>query len=244
MPNGSSWSTGFDEAQPTRRLALDPKLSPRQNVERYFTRYKKLLRAAQNVDEELAQAQTRRTELEELAQRLDDAEQDPEALEAEAVERGLLDPPQVADPRKRKAPEARKPYRSFVGSRGSEIRVGRSSRDNDTLTLRHARGNDLWLHTADCPGSHVVLRLERGAEPEEEEVLDAAHLAIHFSPARGTDRAPVHVARRKHVHKPRGAKAGLVTLSGGRILEIRVQPARLEGLLRRKPAANADPESG
>ena len=63
-------------------------------------------------------------------------------------------------------------------------------------------------------------------------VLDAAHLAIHFSPVRGTDRAPVHVVAAKHVHKPKGAKPGLVSLSGGRILEVRVQHERLEALLR------------
>ena len=67
---------------------------------------------------------------------------------------------------------------------------------------------------------------------EDEEVLDAAHLAIHYSPVRGTDRAPVHVATAKHVHKPKGAKPGLVNLSGGRILEVRVQQERLEALLR------------
>ena len=78
----------------------------------------------------------------------------------------------------------------------------------------------------------MVLRLERKGEPDHEEVLDAAHLAIHFSPVRGTSKAPVHVAFRKQVHKPRGAKPGLVHLSGGRIMTVRVQPERTERLLR------------
>ena len=121
----------------------------------------------------------------------------------------------------------------FVGTHGSEILVGRTSKDNDTLTIRLARGSDYWLHTADAPGSHVVLCTPKGKEPDHEEVLDAAHLAIHFSPIRGTDRAPVHVAQRKHIHKPKGAKPGLVALSGGRILEVRMQQERLDALLRR-----------
>lgn len=148
---------------------------------------------------------------------------------------GLLEPRQQGDVRKRKAPAPRKPYRVFRGCKGSEIRVGRTARDNDTLTIRLARGSDYWLHTADCPGSHVILCTPRGQEPDPEEVLDAAHLAVHFSPVRGTDRAPVHVAARKHVHKPKGAKPGLVTLSGGRILQVRVQQSRLDALLRGDP---------
>ena len=62
-------------------------------------------------------------------------------------------------------------------------------------------------------------------------MLDAAMLAVHYSPARGAHRCPVHVVERKHVHKPKGAKAGSVTLAGGRILEVRQQPERLAALL-------------
>jgi predicted ribosome quality control (RQC) complex YloA/Tae2 family protein len=134
--------------------------------------------------------------------------------------------------RKKKAPTPRIAYRAFHSKRGTEIRVGRNARDNDTLTFRHAHGNDIWLHTAEAPGSHVVLKVQPRSEPDDEDLLDAAHLAVHFSPLRGAKRCPVHVARRKEVHKPRGAKPGLVTLSGGRILQVRVQPERLERLLR------------
>lgn len=222
----------YAEGTPQRTIELDPRLGPKENVERIFTRYHKLVRARENVADELARAASRLQELEDLRERADDPEEDAEALDRDAVARGLLDPQQVADQRKRKAPEPRKPYLRFVGSRGSEILVGRSARDNDTLSIRIARGSDTWLHTADVPGSHVVLRTPRGQEPDGEEVLDAAHLAIHFSPVRGTDRAPVHVVAAKHVHKPKGAKPGLVNLSGGRILEVRMQQDRLEALLR------------
>lgn len=222
----------FTEGAPPRVIALDAKRSPRENLERIFDRYRKLGRGRDTVAAELELARTRLARLRELAAEALVEAADPFALDDAAVADGLLDKRQEADPRKQKAPTPRLPYRVFRGSKGSEIRVGRTARDNDVLTKLHARGNDLWLHTADCPGSHVVVRLERGREPDEEEVLDAAHLAIHFSPARGTDRAPVHVARKKHVSKPRGAKPGLVTLSGGRILDVRVQPGRIEGLLR------------
>jgi len=221
----------FGEGGARRRIELDPGLAPRENVERLFDRYRKLVRAASSVVEEEERARARLADLEELAREAQ-ATPDPAALEAAAVERGLLEQRQEADERRRKPAPARLPYRSFRGSRGSEIRVGRSARDNDGLTFRHSRGGDLWLHTADAPGSHVVLCIGKGASADDEEVLDAAHLAIHFSPLRGAQRAAVHAAPRKLVHKPRGAKPGLVTLSGGRILEVRVQQARLDRLLR------------
>lgn len=235
----------FEEGAPARRIALDPKRTPQANVERLFERAKKLERARESVASELALAEDKLARLEDLLARAREPEADPEALEAEALEGKLLEPRQVADPRKRKAPAPRLPYRSYPVSGGHEVRVGRSAPDNDALTFRHARGNDLWLHTADCPGSHVILRVERNQEPDPEALVDAALLAVHFSPAKGGDGVPVHVAPRKQVHKPRGAKAGLVTLSGGRILQVRAQQDRLEAILRRaRGRSEPPPEAG
>ena len=172
------------------------------------------------------------------------ASEEPTALEAEAVAAGLQSAPQVV-PSAPARVEPRLPYLRFQALRGSEIRVGRSARENDQLTFREARGNDLWLHTADAPGSHVVLRLEKGTEPDDEETLDAAHLAVHFSPLRGVPRADVHVARRKEVHKPRTAPAGLETLSGGKTVRLRLEPERLARLLatRARPGVVTGSES-
>jgi predicted ribosome quality control (RQC) complex YloA/Tae2 family protein len=233
----------FVDEGPMRRIALDPKRSPQDNLTHIFDRAKKLERARTTVASELELARTRLRDLEELERAAHAVDCDPERLDADAVARGWLDAPQEADERKRKTPAPRLPYRSFRAVRGSEIRVGRNARDNDDLTFHHARGNDAWLHTSDAPGSHVVLCLEGAAEPDSEELLDAAHLAVHFSPLRESRRASVHVARRKDVHKPRGAKAGLVTLSGGRILHLRLQPertARLLGDRRRSEGADED----
>ncbi|MBK7642073.1 MAG: NFACT family protein [Planctomycetes bacterium] len=234
------------EGTPRRRIALDPKLSPQENLQRAFDRARKLERTSAAVEGEIALAAERVAALEALA---DEARTspDPLALDARAVAEGLLEARQIGDPRKRPdAPAARLPYRAFTGAGGSEIRVGRTAKDNDELSFRHARGNDMWLHTADAPGSHVVLRLEARSEADPEDLLDAAHLALHFSPLRGARRARLHVARCKEVHKPRGAKPGLVQLSGGKSLEIRVQPERLERLLgtRRGPAGGEEAASG
>jgi len=212
-----------------RTIALDPGLNARRNAEKLFARYKKLVRALDKVPEELALA---RAELERVTAFLARvAEGEPAALAEEAVASGLLAAPQASPEARAKKPEPRLPYLRFVGLRGSEIRVGRSAQDNDTLTFRESNGNDLWLHTDGSPGSHVILRLAGRSEPDPEELLDAAHLALHFSPLRGTRAADVHVARRKEVHKPRKAPAGLVTLSGGKTLRVRVEEARLARLL-------------
>lgn len=235
----------FTPGSPTRRIALDPGLAPRRNAERFFARYKKLMRTLERLPAELALAIDEAQRVEHWLGRA--AAEPPEVLEAEAITAGVLTPPQEIRTSRRGAgtPAPRLSFLRFVGLRGGEIRVGRSARDNDQLTFREARGNDLWLHTADSPGSHVVLRLEKGSEPEAEEVLDAAHLAVHFSPLRGTPRADVHVARRKEVHKPRKAPAGLVTLSGGRVLRVRVEPERLARLLatRRRPLPGSGSDS-
>jgi predicted ribosome quality control (RQC) complex YloA/Tae2 family protein len=215
----------------TRRIELDPRRSPQENVERQFDRARKLEREGHGAERELSEARRRVAELEALAAVVRAQEGNPLELEAGAVARGLLEPRQEADPRRRKPAAPRLPYKSFRAAKGSEVRVGRNARDNDLLTLRHCRGGDLWLHTADAPGSHVVLRHERGAVADEEELLDAAHLAVHFSPLRGATRALVHVAPRKLVSKPKGAKPGLVTLAGGRKITVRMQPERLKRVL-------------
>ena len=222
----------FAEGTPERRIELDPKLTPQQNVERCFRRYRKLLRTAEGLDADETRAQEQLRATEALQERLAEPEADPEALEAEALEAGLLSPRQEAGPpARRPKPAPRQPYKAFRSQAGTAILVGRSARDNDELSLKVARGSDVWLHTADAPGSHVVLRTERGVEPDPEDVLDAAHLALHFSPLRGAARADIHVARCKEVKKPKRAPAGLVTLSGGRTLHLRSEPERLARLL-------------
>lgn len=228
----------YTEGSPLRRIELDPRRSPSENAQVFFDRYKKLERSKSELPAELALAQERVDGLRALAAKAEDDSTDPDQVDREGVEAGLLDPPQQADPRKRKAPPPRQPYRVFETAGGLEVRVGRTAKDNDALTFKHSNGNDLWLHTADAPGSHVVLRVGKGGkkgkttEPPLEDLLDAAHLAVHFSPLKEAQKASVHVAPCKLVHKPRGAKPGLVTLSGGRNLEVRMQPQRLARLLR------------
>ena len=221
----------FDAEQAERRIPLDPKRTPQENLQRHFDRITKLEMQAASLETERTRAEERIRALEQLLEEAATTS-DPEGLDASAVERGLLEHLQSTGPRKKPTAAPRLPYRSYRSSDGFEIRVGRTARDNDALTLRHARGLDLWLHTADVPGSHVILRVERGRPASDQATVEAALLAVHFSPARGALRCPVHVVERKHVHKPKGAKPGLVSLAGGRTLTVRADPERLEALLK------------
>jgi predicted ribosome quality control (RQC) complex YloA/Tae2 family protein len=121
--------------------------------------------------------------------------------------------------------------RRYRASGDLEVWVGRSDEGNDFLTTRLAGGNDLFCHVEDTPGSHVILRTGGRADPPSEAVLDACELAVHFSKLRAADRVDVHVVPIKNVRKPKGAKPGLVFVSGGRSLRLRRSPARLERLL-------------
>jgi predicted ribosome quality control (RQC) complex YloA/Tae2 family protein len=108
--------------------------------------------------------------------------------------------------------------------------VGKNDEGNDTLTMRLARGGDLFFHLEGSPGSHVVLRTGRDEAPHES-LLDAAELAVHFSKQKSATRASVHVARIKDISKPRGTKPGLVYVHRGRTIQLRREPARLKRVL-------------
>ncbi len=121
--------------------------------------------------------------------------------------------------------------RRYQTAAGLEIWVGRSDEANDFLTTRLARGKDLFFHLSGAPGSHVILRTCGRDDPPSEAVLDACELAVHFSKQKNAGSAEVHVVPIKNVKKPRGAKPGLVYVTGGRALALRRESARLERVL-------------
>ncbi len=112
--------------------------------------------------------------------------------------------------------------RRYISSDGFEILVGRTSKDNDHLTLKVARPNDLWLHAADYGGSHVVVRNSTRKDVPHTTIVEAAQLAAYFSQAKKDPKVDVHYTPRKFVSKPKGAKPGLVRLQ--RFKNITVEP--------------------
>lgn len=103
--------------------------------------------------------------------------------------------------------------RRFRSSDGYEIIVGRNDRDNDSLTFRVARPNDIWLHAADYPGSHAIIRNPKRDSPPHRTITEAAELAAFYSQAKRESKAAVHYALKKFVSKPPRSRPGMVRLS-------------------------------
>ena len=127
------------------------------------------------------------------------------------------------------------PFR-FTAPDGTIILVGKNNYQNDKLTFKTANHNDLWLHTKDIPGSHVILRCG-GEEPSEENLLLAAGLAVHFSKARGSSTVPVDYVEVRRVKKPSGAKPGFVIFTEQSTLYITPDEEKLAPILAQDPAA-------
>ena len=212
-------------------IELDPTLSPVENLQRIFARYRKLARGVAQIEERTTRARSETNRLADLLARIE-AITDPtdlpqlDALEVELRAAGVRAP---APPNVREVGE-RLPYRRFVAVDGAEILVGKNARDNDDLTFHVARGSDLFLHARDVPGSHVILRRKGRDEPSSEALLDAATLAAHASKLRGETLVDVLYIERKHVRKPRGAAPGLVQTGSPKTLTVRIDPDRIARL--------------
>lgn len=211
------------------RLALDPALAPQANMARYYRRYRRIVDSAARVTARTDEVRHRKESLGALLRDLEQANLAAlPRLERDARRLGA-GPRRAALPRRRDEPAP--PFRSFRSLQGVAILVGRGAAQNDALTLRVARGNDLWLHARGRAGAHVVVRLKKSEAPDQETLLDAAHLAAHFSDSRGEPQVEVAYTRAKYVRKPRGSAPGAVTFSQERTLLLRVEPQRLERLL-------------
>lgn len=214
----------FDPALPEIVLPLDPAKSPQGNLDDYFRKYKKYQNAQKAIRPRLVAAQAEAAALRERLVALD-REGLPTDLEISVP----LRREQPARPPRKEKSQA-KPFLRFASEAGDAILVGRNSRENEDLTFGLARSHDLWLHASGAPGSHVVLRLEKGAELRKESLLDAATMALHYSDLRKSGQGEVLYAYRKYVLKPRAAKPGLVTVTQDKRLYIKLDLNRLQRL--------------
>ncbi len=101
------------------------------------------------------------------------------------------------------------------------VLVGRTKKDNDTLSLKIAKSNDYWFHVRGMPGSHVVLRIPTGQEPGKDILKKAASIAVHHSKARTGGIVAVSCTRARYVTKPKGAKPGTVQIRKETVLKVR-----------------------
>ena len=115
----------------------------------------------------------------------------------------------------------------YTASDGTTILVGKNNKQNEYVTTKLAHRDDVWLHTKDIPGSHVVIRSK---EPEEETLLEAAQLAAYFSKSQQSSSVPVDYTTIRHVKKPNGAKPGYVTYDNQKTIFVTPDKAVIDKL--------------
>lgn len=215
----------FDPTMPEISLPLDGTKSAQGNMEDYFRKHRKSLTAQQELPPRIAQA-----------------ERDLVALRRELaeIEQGTWSP-QVTEPSHRTFRPSRRdgagqparhrgPFRRFISTDGLTILVGRNARENDELTFGLANSDDLWLHARGVPGSHVVVRLEKGKDAPPATVLDAATLALLYSDLKRSAKGEVIYTRRKWVRKAKNQAPGAVLVTREQSLTVRLDPTRLANL--------------
>lgn len=205
----------FETGQPVK-IKLNPEKNPAQNAQAIYKQSQKLKRAKdavipllQEVEAEIDYLSQVQTSLAHLQAANSNSSSDLEAL-AEIKEE-LIQQEYLTLERQGTAKSDRdsQPYR-YTAPSGAEIWVGRNNRQNDILTFRTAVDYDLWFHTQEIPGSHVLLRLEPGAVASEADLQFTANLTAYYSQARDSELVPVIYTAPKHVYKPKGAKPGMV----------------------------------
>jgi predicted ribosome quality control (RQC) complex YloA/Tae2 family protein len=225
----------YAEDAPTVEIEVDENRTLQEEAARRFARYTKAKRAAREIAErlektepELAALEVKHVELERIKTARDDAAlaafigEETGESRAKADTRSKVRRKKVGEKgRKKESGGKGRALRRYRSSDGYEIIVGRGARENDELTFRVARSYDAWMHAADYPGSHVVVRARSRDEAVPHRTLvEAARLAAHFSQARGDAKVAVNYTQRKFVSKPRGAAPGLVYLSSFRTLLV------------------------
>lgn len=197
----------YDPACAPMTIALDPTLSPSKNAQKYYTRYNKA-----KTSEEQALIQQKKTQkeldyLESVADEIVRAESPAEIAEIkeELRDTGYLSRERLSK-QKKNAPSA--PLQFEI--EGYCVFVGRNNRQNDLLTLKMSRSGDIWLHTKNIPGSHVIIRKKDGEEIPDSVIVKAASLASKHSKAKDAPKTAVDYTQVKNVKKPSGAKPGMV----------------------------------
>lgn len=241
-PRGASqlmaldWSSG--EPRPVT-LDLDPGKPARAQIDALFQRARRLKEGARIGRQRLADAERARTALTAIASSLSKPEADVDALLALAREAAPRDFKLAPAPAQRKPGRVKKQpplpcYREFTAAGGALLRVGRGAERNDELTFHVARPHDLWLHAKNHAGAHVVVPLQKSASCPGEVLVEAAHLAAHFSEARGEEVVEVQYTPRRYLRKPRGSAPGRVVVDREKVLVLRLQPQLLRALLERE----------
>ncbi len=198
----------FDETLPMVVIPLDSTLSPSANAQRYYKKYNKAKIAAIEVSKQIELTKEELAYLETVEETLSRAETtaDLGQISDELAGQGYIRRHQDA---KRKKEQPASPVKLKTDD-GFLLYAGKNNRQNDYLTCKLAQNKDLWFHTKNIPGSHVVLKYEQDRPFTDEAITQAASLAAFLSKAKDSDNVPVDYTEIKNVKKPAGAKPGFV----------------------------------
>ena len=238
MANLHQWQPGmkaialndFATGKPVK-IKLNPEKNAVQNAQALYKQHQKLKRAKDAVIPLLQETEAEINYLQQVntaLMRLNNEEngdnlQPLEEIRTELIEQNYLTSERI-DVGQNRVRDSQ-PHRYHTPS-GYELLVGKNNRQNDILTFRTAVDYDLWFHTQEIPGSHLLLRLEPGAVPDEQDLQFAADLAAYYSQASDSDTVPVIYTKPKHVYKPKGAKPGMAIYKQETVIWGKPQVAR------------------
>ena len=216
----------YDENCTTITVPLDPALSAAANAQKYYKDYRKAQTAERILTGRIAEGEQELIYLDSVFDSLTRATntRELEELRRELEEQGYL----RRQKGKIKPPPPMKAL-TFRSDDGFTIYVGRNNLENDRLTLKTAKGSDIWFHTKNIPGSHVIVVAE-GQTPPDRTLEQAAILAATHSKAADSVQVPVDYTAAKFVKKPSGAKPGMVIYTDNRTAYVNPDPALCERL--------------
>ena len=205
-------------------ISLDKALTPNQNAQRYFKRYQKLKEAVKHLTSLIEETRTTILYLESVETALAQASLTEIAeIREELIQTGFIRRRQREKIQKRQKPE------KYLATDGQTIiLVGRNNLQNDELTFKMAKKDELWFHAKDIPGSHVVIT--GNLQPSDEVKTDAAELAAYFSKARLSNLVQVDMIEVRKLNKPTGGKPGFVTYTGQKTLRVTPDEEKIKSM--------------
>ena len=190
------------------QISLKPELSPAKNAQRYYKLYNKAKAAEEHSTKQLKEAEEEKSYLESVLDAVGRASDytDISDIRDELFEQGYISVPKA----KVKQKSLKSKPLEFLSSDGYTILVGRNNKQNDELTIKSAYSTDLWLHTKNIPGSHVIVRTNGQGEVPDQTLVEAAEIAAYHSKAQNASGVAVDYTLIKNIRKPNGAKPGFV----------------------------------
>lgn len=189
-------------------IPLDSELTPSENAQKYFKRYNKEKRTFAALQTQIAQNDEELAYLESVLTSVNTCldEQDIKDIREELKDEGYIK--RIKQQKGMKSNKHSAPMH-YISSDGFDIYVGKNNKQNDELTLRFAKGCDIWLHTKQIPGSHVIIVTDGKSVPDST-LTQAATLAAYYSKGQTSSLVPVDYTEKRNVKKPNGAKPGFV----------------------------------